>query len=77
MNLELSDDTALVLFDMLLRYGGNDNERSLDVARAAERNALWFLEAALERQLVAPFQKTYSEQVAAARARLEEEGGGW
>lgn len=49
----------------------------LVIRHAAERNALWALEGALERQLVAPFQDDYDEQLAAARARVEEHGGGW
>ena len=77
MTLELSAEEALVLFDLLGGYGETDDGRMLVIRHAAERNALWALEGALEQQLVAPFQDDYDEQLAAARARVEEHGGGW
>lgn len=77
MIFELSDDEALVLFDLLADYGENGDDRVLVIRHAAERNALWALEAALEKQLVAPLQSGYVEQLAAARARVEVRGGGW
>ena len=77
MTLELSADEALVLLDLLAHYGLQDDGRALMVRHAAERNALWAFEAALEKQLVPPFQKDYVDQVAAARTRIEAKGGGW
>lgn len=77
MTLELTNDEALVLFDLLFDYGEKDDGRNLIVRSAAERNALWALHAALEKQLVAPFEPDYAEQLAAARTRMEEQGGGW
>jgi hypothetical protein len=55
MVIELSDDQALVLFELLSRYGENGNERQLAVREAAERNVLWAISGILEKQLVAPF----------------------
>jgi hypothetical protein len=77
MTIELSSDEALVLFDLLAHYGSEGDGRMLAIRNAAERNALWALEAALEKNLVAPFEKDYAELLAAARARVEEAGGGW
>lgn len=77
MNVDLSDDEALVLFELLHEYGSKDGARELKVQHAAERNALWALSAQLEKRLVPPFQPNYSELLSAARARLEEQGGPW
>jgi hypothetical protein len=77
MVIELTDDEALVLDPLLADYGTKDPGRQLRIDRAAERNALWALAAALEKQLVPPFQRTYGAQIAAARARVEEQGGSW
>jgi hypothetical protein len=77
MQIDLSDDEALVLFELLSRYEEQGSNRTLLVREAAERNALWSLSASLEKQLVAPFQKNYEEMLSAARARLEEQGGTW
>ncbi len=77
MQIELSEDEALVLFELLFAYGDSDDGRRLVVRHAAERNALWALSAQLEKGLVAPFQRDYQEVLAAARARVEEQGGSW
>ena len=77
MTLNLTHDEALVLFDLLSDYGSDDDDRTLTIRHAAERNALWALEGVLEQQLVTPFEPDYREQLAAARARLEAKGGGW
>ena len=63
-SIELADDEALVLFELVA--SGKLSEH-VDVP---ERNALWALEALLQRQLVAPLSRNYSEQLAAARASL-------
>lgn len=77
MTLELNDDAALVLFDLLAEYGEQDEGRELVVRSAAERNALWLLHGALEKRLVAPFKQDYVAELEAARARLEEQLGPW
>ena len=77
MKIELTDDEALVLFDLLADYGTGDDGRHLVVRHAAERNALWAVHAALEKGLVAPFQGDYPDQLSAARSRVEEQGGSW
>ena len=77
MTIELSEDEALVLFDLLARHGEGDDDRLVRLKHAAERNALWAVEAELERKLVAPLRPDYAELLATARARVEEQGGGW
>ena len=77
MTVDLSDEEALVLFELLHEYGSNDDGRELKVQHAAERNALWALCAALEKRLVAPFQPNYAELLSKARACIEEQGGSW
>ncbi|WP_145183329.1 hypothetical protein [Planctomycetes bacterium Pla163] len=77
MKLELTDDEALVLFELLADYGTSDDGRQLVVRHASERNALWAVHAALEKRLVAPFQQDYADQLSAARSRIEGEGGSW
>jgi len=77
MVLEVSDDAALVLLDLLGGYGEEEPGYQLPIRHAAERNALWLLEAALEHALIAQFQPDYGEQLAAARRRLEDAGGPW
>lgn len=64
IQIELADGEALVLFE-LLSSGKLDND-----IEAPERNALWVLESLLEKQLVAPFSKNYSELLEQARSSL-------
>jgi hypothetical protein len=77
MTIELDDDAALVLFDLLNGYGENDDGRTLAIRNAAERNSLWSLASALEKSLVAQFQPDYVAQLERARARAEERAGSW
>ncbi len=77
VTIELTDDEALVLFELLAEYGESDAGRVLGVRYAAERNALWALSAHLEKVLVAPLQPDYVGRLKAARQRLEASGGAW
>jgi len=77
MVVELTEDVALVLFDALTRAKSEDDQRSLVLEHPAERNALWMLEAQLEKGLVAPLRADYRAALAAARARLEAACGSW
>ena len=77
MVIGLTEDVALVLFDALTRAKSENDQRSLVLEHPAERNALWALEAQLEKGLVAPFRADYRDAAAAARARLEAAGGSW
>lgn len=77
MVVELTEDEALVLFEMLARSESDSDERQIRLEHVAERNALWALHAQLERTLVAPFQRNYDDLLAGARMRVEEAGGSW
>lgn len=64
VQIELADDEALVLYELLA------SDTLADGAEAPERNALWVLEALLEKQLTAPFSESYASLLEQARASL-------
>lgn len=64
VQIELADDEALVLFELLA------SGKLADGVEAPERNALWALEALLEKQLTAPFSESYANLLEQARASL-------
>jgi hypothetical protein len=69
VNLMLTRDEALVLFDWL----GRIHERGpVAIEDQAELHALWSLEASLERILAEPFAADYEAIVKAARDRLRD-----
>ena len=68
MTLNLSDDEALVLFDLLSR---NEEKDVIAVQGEAEASVLANLLVQLERQLVEPFQPDYRELLDSARKRVE------
>lgn len=64
IQVTLEDDEAIVLFELLASgqlSGGVDTP---------ERNALWALEALLEKALVAPLSSDYAAALERARASL-------
>ena len=73
MQIELEREAALVLFELL----ASRDEELVRVLKleAAERNALWSLEGALERVLVELFSPEYRNLLANARRILVERGG--
>ncbi len=72
VRIELDPDEALVLFELLASHDDISERLSVE---AAERNALWALEAALEKVLVAPLSSDYVVQLEMARASLVAKGG--
>jgi hypothetical protein len=64
-NLNISADAALVLFEMLTR-----SSSAVQPLHPGEQEALWELEAALERVLAHPLNADYEQVVSAARGRL-------
>lgn len=68
VDLQLTQDEALVLFDWLGRFNAGDP----GFEDQAEQRALWNLEALLERELVAPFAADYDVQLSLARDRLRD-----
>ena len=64
LHITLEEDEALVLFELLA-------SRKLEaLVETPERNALWALEASLEKQLVEPFLADYSQVLEKARQSL-------
>jgi len=68
VTLRLTVDEALVLFDWLHRC--EDEGEVVQPVHDGERTALFSLSALLERELVEPLQRNYSELVDQARIRL-------
>lgn len=69
--ITLSSDEALILFDLLHRWEGQ--QLVPEPQNKAEQVALWNLSAILERELRAPFDSRYAELVSEAAARLAAE----
>lgn len=65
MDLELTQDQALVFFEWLSRL-----EEGLPSEHEAERQVLWTLQAQLERALTEPFHPDYKSLVERARSRV-------
>lgn len=61
---QLTDDEALVLFDLL------SSGKLAPIADTAEILALAVIQAQLEKQLVAPFAPNYTEQITIAKSSL-------
>jgi hypothetical protein len=72
VQLTLSNDEALVLFDWLSREGSGGELPTRD---AAEVIASWRLHGALELGLMEPFLRSYAERLGAARTRLASRHG--
>ena len=67
VSLRLSKSEALVLFEVLCRFG---EVGRLEVWDAAEERALWNLQALLEGELAEPFSPDYRKALGAAKSRL-------
>ena len=73
VNVTLTSDEALVLFELLHRW---EDSGELDmVLLPGEQTAIWALCVRLESTLVEPFKRDYRESVSCARQRLAERGG--
>jgi hypothetical protein len=71
VQISLTADEALVLFELLWRFSDTN---TLAIVDQAEQRALWNLQCVLEKQLIAPFNTDYSELLRCARERLRDEG---
>ena len=69
VNLQLTPDEALVLFEFLSRFSDTGSPAVED---QAEQGALWNLTCLLEEQLVEPFRPDYRALLLAARDRLRD-----
>lgn len=71
INLTITKDEALVLFEFLSRF--NQAEHSDIFDDQAEQKTLWILEGQLEKQLVEPFRPDYKDLINEARKNLRDE----
>ncbi|MDN3496934.1 hypothetical protein QL996_13410 [Planococcus sp. APC 4015] len=69
LRLKLDHNEALVLFDWLARFNKTGEATFVD---QAEQRVLSNIEAALESELIEPFDPDYASMVAAARARVRD-----
>ena len=68
MDIKLSKDEALVLFELLARINEDVPEGLFE--DQSEQQVLWNLEAELERQLSEPFSSNYKTLLSEARNNL-------
>lgn len=70
VNLSLTKDEALILFEFLSRFSESDSE--LTIEDQAEERVLWNLCCDLEKILVEPFQENYGELLNQAREKVRD-----
>ncbi len=71
IELRLARNDAIVLFELLSRFGGT---KQLEVADRAEAQALWNLCCHLEEQLSEPFAADYQDILRRARDEIRPPG---
>lgn len=71
MDIKLSQDEALILYDWINKIAKNENI-STDIA---ERQVLWKVEAQLDKELDESFMSNYIELVKDAKGRIREHNG--
>ena len=72
VDLHLTKEEAIVLFEMLSRFSENDK---LEIEDQSEQRVLWNLCASLESKLVEPFDENYVSILENARAVLRDNQG--
>jgi hypothetical protein len=65
VNIELTKEEAIVLFEFLSRFNENDNLSRFE--DQSEQRVLWNVECILEKQLSEPFRADYQKIVKKAR----------
>jgi hypothetical protein len=70
VNIKLTKDEALVLFEFLSRFSDED---SLTIEDQAEQRALWNLTCLFEKALSEPFSNGWAHIIQGARNRLRDE----
>lgn len=70
ISIKLTNDEALVLFELLARFSDRD---SFDIEHQAEERALWNLKCVLQEVLVEVLEPDYISLVDAARERLKDD----
>lgn len=69
IEIKLTKDEALVLFDWLSRFNQNHDSKFED---QAEQRVLWDIEAALESLLAEPLMQDYKIRLLQARSNLRD-----
>ncbi|WP_394751091.1 hypothetical protein [Spongiimicrobium salis] len=70
VNIGLTKDEAIVLFEILGRFNGP--EEFNQIKDQSEQRVLWNIEAVLEKELSEPFLEDYHEVVKKARENLRD-----
>ena len=71
ISIDLSNDQALVLFELLSRRDEKiDSEQATDIIRRAEDLVLSDIHCLLERELAEPFHPDFDKLLEAARKRI-------
>ncbi len=70
VNINLTNDQALVLFEFLKRLYYNEYEGLFE--DKSEEFVLWQIEAILDKQMIEPFKKNYKELLLTARNSIKE-----
>ena len=70
VNIELTKNEAIVLFEFLARFNEKDNKDTFE--DQAEQRVLWDIECVLEKQLSEPFRADYQEIVKKARELIRD-----
>ena len=71
VNIELTKEEAIVLFEYLGRFNENDNLENFE--DQAEQKVLCDIECILEKKLSEPFNSNYQKIVAEAREKVRDE----
>jgi hypothetical protein len=71
VNIELTNEEAVVLFEFLVRFNKSDDSNRFD--DQAEQRVPWDLECILEKELSEPFRKDYQEIIKKAREAVRDE----
>ena len=71
MNIKLTKNEALVLFEFLSRF--NEAEQNEIFEDKAEEKILWLINAQLEKQLVEPFMPNYRDILDKARKEIRDQ----
>lgn len=71
VNIELTKEEAIVLFEFLGRFNENDDFNRFE--DQSEQRVLWDIECILEKELSEPFRTDYQEIVKKAREKVRDE----
>ena len=70
INIGLTKDEAIVLFEYLGRFNEKEDESLFE--DQAEQRVLWDIECILEKELSEPFQENYADVVELARKNVRD-----